>query len=88
MMAGSLESDVTKRAMSHFVRKSVPAESGGDLGDACPKMLVDEVESSKSKAEISWLEFWWTSFMTAAAQHYLPLQTMLKQSFQLFHRIS
>ena len=78
----------TKRAMSHFVRKSVPAESGGELGDACPKMPVDEVESSKSKAEISWLKFWWTSFMTAAAQHSLPIQSMLKQSFQFFQRIS
>lgn len=51
MMAGSLESRCNKRAMSHFVRKSVSAESCGELGDACPKMLVDEVESSRSKPE-------------------------------------
>lgn len=53
MMAGSLESRFNKRAMSHYVRKSVPAESGGELGDACPKMPVNEVESSRPKAEIS-----------------------------------
>lgn len=68
MMAGSLESRFNKKAMSHYVRKSVPAESGGELGDACPKMLVDEVESSKSKAEISWLEFWWTSFIDGSSK--------------------